>query len=317
VDHARWTVDGGIPLEIMIDLCNRQQVEPWFCMPHLADDDYIRNFATMVKKVLDPSLTVHIEYSNEIWNSIFEQHKWAGEKGMEAGLAERPWEAAWRYYAVRSLRVFAIWEEVFGEESERRLSRVLATQAANPHIAGVILSTEDAGRKVDALSIAPYITFNVLPADRAGNDPSAEDVAQWPVEDVLNHVKTRALPKAIEWMHAHKVLADNYDLTLTCYEAGQHLSGFMGAENNPQLIEVFFAANRHPIMGEIYREYYDAWKEMGGDLLAVFSSIGAWSKWGTWGLMQYMTDDPREQPKMKATLDWMEQNQPARLSAER
>ena len=37
------------PLELMIDLCNRQKINPWFCMPHRADDDFVRNFAEMVR----------------------------------------------------------------------------------------------------------------------------------------------------------------------------------------------------------------------------------------------------------------------------
>ena len=41
IDDATWTVRGA-PLEIMIELCNRLGANPWFCMPHRADDDYVR-----------------------------------------------------------------------------------------------------------------------------------------------------------------------------------------------------------------------------------------------------------------------------------
>ena len=45
LEHATFT--NGVALEWMIELCNRTNVDPWFCMPHLADDDFIRRFASM------------------------------------------------------------------------------------------------------------------------------------------------------------------------------------------------------------------------------------------------------------------------------
>jgi hypothetical protein len=54
----------------------------------------------------------------------------------------------------------------------------------------------------------------------------------------------------------------------------------------------------------IYAKYYAAWETSGGDLLCHFSSVGQWSKWGSWGLLQYADDDPRQSPKFTATLDW-------------
>ena len=43
-EDATWAVK-GVPVEVMVDLCNRLKVNPWFCMPHLATDDYVRQFA--------------------------------------------------------------------------------------------------------------------------------------------------------------------------------------------------------------------------------------------------------------------------------
>ena len=48
--NAHWTtsINGaaegggtGIPLELMIDLCNTLKVAPWFCIPHQASDAYV------------------------------------------------------------------------------------------------------------------------------------------------------------------------------------------------------------------------------------------------------------------------------------
>lgn len=60
---------------------------------------YVRNFAVMVRDRLDPSLKVHVEYSNEVWNSMFSQAKYAGEKGLERRLDDTSWGAGLRYYS--------------------------------------------------------------------------------------------------------------------------------------------------------------------------------------------------------------------------
>ena len=124
----------GVALEMMIELCNRQKVAPWFCIPHLADDDFVRRFAQMVKERLDPSLKIYIEWSNEVWNGQFKQSHYAGEQGVKLGLGpkEKPWEAGWHYTAVRSLEIFKIWEDVFGGHD--RLVRVLPSQGANSYV---------------------------------------------------------------------------------------------------------------------------------------------------------------------------------------
>ena len=53
-------------------------------------------------------------------------------------------------------------------------------------------------------------------------------------------------------------------LPVIAYEAGQHLVGIQGAENNEALMEKLHAANRHPGMKELYLEYMKGWQEAGG-----------------------------------------------------
>ncbi len=114
----------GVPLEIMLRLANETGAEPWFTLPHLADDDFVRRFAEMVKSALDPALRVWVEYSNEVWNFSFAQAAWA-EQAARARWG-RQW--AWtQFYAVRAAEVMAIWSEVFADEPNR-LVRVIATQ---------------------------------------------------------------------------------------------------------------------------------------------------------------------------------------------
>lgn len=289
----------GVPLEWMIDLCNRQQADAWFCMPHLADDEYVRNFARMVKERLDPKRKVYIEYSNEVWNGMFEQSRWAGQEGMRLGFADKPWEAAWRYTAYRSVQIFAIWEEVF--ESRERLVRVLAAQAANPYVSERICEFQDAYRHADALAIAPYISFNV-PA--RGEGINVQTVEAWSLDQLMNHVESQCLPQAIAWIRGQKEVADKFHLRLIAYEGGQHLVGVGGGENSEIMTALFHQANRDPRMARIYDRYYQAWEESGGDLFCYFSSVSRWSKWGSWGMLEFFDEDPGQSPKFMSTMGW-------------
>ena len=301
----------GVPLEVMLDLCNRMKINPWFCMPHLATDDYVRKFAELVKEKLGPgSLRVHVEYSNEVWNGMFEQARYAQEKAKTLGIGpkERPWEGGCMYYAQRSLEIFKIWEEVFG--GRERLVRVLAWQAASgPYWTdGMLLSKNETGKNADALAIAPYVTLCVpAKSDRPGA-LNAETVAGWTVEQLLDHVEQKALPESLKWIADQKKVADKYGLKLMTYEGGQHLVGVGGGENNEQMTKLFQAANRHPRMGEIYTRYLDGWKAAGGDLFCVFASTGSWSKWGSWGVLEYYDQTEQDQPKFKAVMEWNRKN---------
>jgi hypothetical protein len=229
----------------MVDLCNQLKANPWFCVPHPASDDYVRRLARLVKEKLDPFLRVYIEYSNEVWNGIFAQHRYAAEQGRTIGLGpkERPWEGAAMFYAQRAVEIFGPWEQVFGGHS--RLVRVIAWQAAGGAYwtDNMLLAQADTARHCDALAIAPYIAF--MPSLESKSLRS-DEVAKWSVDQVLDRVETNALPECIGWMKAQKAMADKYWLKLVCYEAGQHLVGIGGGENNEALTKLLIAANRHP-----------------------------------------------------------------------
>jgi hypothetical protein len=301
-DDASFTPK-GIPVEVMVALCNRQKADAWFCMPHLADDDYVRRFAQLVKERLDPELKVYLEYSNEVWNGMFAQSKWAGEQGLKLGFAKQPWEAGWAFTAYRSVQIFRIWEEVFGGRG--RLVRVLPSQGANPYVSERILAFQDAYKQADALAIAPYMGLCV-PA-KSDKKLNAETVASWSVEQVLDYMDKTVLPETVEMIRKQKATADKYGLRLVSYEAGQHMVGVAGGENNEAMNTLFYAANAHTRMGALYRQYFSAWTEAGGDLLCAFSSTGNWSKWGSWGLLQYADEPIDGAPKYRATLEWAKQ----------
>ncbi len=288
----------GVPVETMVDLANRLGADPWFCMPDQADDDYIRNFAALVKQKLDPKRKVYIEYSNEVWNSMFHQNKYAVQQGqvLNFGAKERPWEGGGNYYAHRSVQIFNIWSDVFG--SHDRLVRLLAWQAGSTWWTdNIVLPFEDAYKSTDALAIAPYLTYLPSPG---GKTLDSDVIAKGTADQVLDYVETVSLPDSVKWITGQKAVADKYHIQLIAYEGGQHLVGVGNAPNNDDLNKLLIAANSSPRMGAIYDKYFDAWRASGGGTFSYFSSVGKWSKWGSWGVIQNWDDDTAQSPKYQA-----------------
>jgi hypothetical protein len=304
IDDAVWSTK-GVPLEVIIDLCNRAMVNPWLCVPHLAPDDYVHHFARYVKEHLRPGLKAHIELSNEVWNGMFPQSQWAQQKAKELhlGAPERPWEGGAMYHVRRSLEVFKIFEQVFGGTD--RLVRVIAWQAATTEdwTDGLVLGQPGVEGHVDVLAIAPYMTFCVPPQtdkDQIG----ADQVSTWSLDQLFDHLNKVVLPQSITWMQNQKKFADKRGVKLMTYESGQHLVGIAGGENNEAMTTLFMNANRDPRMGALYTKYMDAWKNTGGDTMCLFSSVGTWGKWGSWGLLEYYDQTAADEPKFKAVTDW-------------
>ena len=115
----------GAPLEVMLALVNRIGADPWFNMPHLATSDYMAQFAGMVGDQLRPDLKVHVEYSNEVWNFIFEQAKWAEAQGQRRWGQSNSWV---QFYALRAVEMAKIWDAAFAGQTER-LVKVIATHS--------------------------------------------------------------------------------------------------------------------------------------------------------------------------------------------
>jgi hypothetical protein len=262
-------------------------------MPHLGDDDYVSGFAKAVKQRLAPHLKVYVEYSNEVWNFQFQQTRDLDKEAKAAGISLPAATAR------RSVKMFKLWQDAFG--GLERLVRVMPSQAANPDLSDQILRHQDAYRHADVLAIAPYFGDVIQPS---GNGLTAGQVESWSVDRLLDHLDEKAMVPVLQSLKGQKAVADKYGLKLVAYEGGQHLVGILGVENNDKVTRLLHAANAHPRMGKLYERYFDAWQQAGGDLHCHYNSVGTWSKWGSWGLMQDTLEDPRQSAKFMATIRW-------------
>ncbi len=302
---------GGVAHEYIIEFCNLTQQDPWICIPHLADDNYVSKCAELYKDNLDPGLTLYVEYSNEVWNGQFDQAVYAGNAGVDSGYAAETHAARPLFYAKRSCQVFDIFETVFGGTD--RIERVLAWQ--NFSVSGTrnvltfeVAPGDTAYEHCDFVAIAPYFG-SFLGSNQT--DTIVDDYSEDYMLDILEHTVAKQTNQVrAQYDNVHSYINDKgNEVRLIAYEGGQHLVGTFGAENNTQLQALFHAVNRHERMGDIYWDYYSRWKLAGGEMFAVFSSMGNWSKWGSWGILEDYSG-VNIAPKYNATVHFNEANQP-------
>ena len=287
---ARWSDLEGVPLEVMIDLANATCSEAWFNIPHLADDEYVANAAALIHERLAPDLRVWVEYSNETWNGIFPQAGYVDEQGLAAGLSDDPFIAGRRFHSRRSVEIFRIFSEAFA--GERPLQRVMGGFVTIPFANEEALAFEDAHLETDVLAIAPY--FGHEWGTERVNETRGMTVAQ-----LLAKLRTESMPSALALSAENRALCDEFGVGLVAYEGGHHLNAPQLGEGDPVHAK-FFAAVRHPQMGEIYADYLAGWREIArsskGGTFVNFTLCGAFSRFGCWSVLEFITQPatPRE-----------------------
>lgn len=322
LDDYTWhrSTVGGVPVEIMVTLANQGEFDPWFTIPHLATDDYVRKFAQYVKDNLEPGRKVYVEYSNEAWNGMFSQGTWIEEQGKAqwSNSSNSNYTKRIDWYSQRTVEIMQIWDQVFGDDKERVIG-VMGAQAANIWTGkraldyrwtNDILSHKQTG--IDAIAIAPYFGAYL------GSPDNAETVEAWTKEDDggLNKLfdeltegglikENGGLYESYQQITNYAQLAQQEGLQLIAYEGGQHLVGYSGVENNTAITNLFMAANQDTRMGQIYEEYLNQWYELGGGLFSSFSDIDSSSKWGSWGVLESLYQD--SSPKYDALINILEQ----------
>ena len=275
-------VADGVAIEDMVALARETGAEPWFNMPWNSDDDYYEHFARMVHDNLPADRTVYVELGNEVWNHAFKVAGQAQREGQAANLSSNPNEAGLRRYAQRLAHVMDIWKKVYADRPGR-LVRV-ATCQNGAWCAKTVLSFQDTARHVDAMATAPYFGYRLNSMTFASPDE---------LFAALDPEIERTLQDAL----AVKAVAAQFGKRYITYEAGQHLIfKDIGFE---QRVE------RDPRMYDAYMKYMNFWRTRIGDLMMLYSSSGSISKYGGWGLIEYIGQPLSEAPKMRAVRDQM------------
>lgn len=328
-----------VPPQILAELGNRLGSDLWINFPHRASNDFVDQFATVLRDQFRADRRVFVEYGNENWNGIFSQNleipraacpgfadlaancQLDGVPGNGIACEIDPntfsvpapangacFQALVRRWGDRSVEIFDRVDSVFGANARDRVVRVVAAQAANPDLGRQVLVRTVTGggttvaAKTDAYAVAPYFgTEYCTPS--AGINPDTHPAVYASLDNFFADLNSRALPTAIGFMSGNKtMLANNFageGIRLIAYEGGQHFAGIGGFTFNNTCNTVFDAANADARMGTLYGDYLSAWKQ-NGDEFAHFYNVGRWGPFGRWGALEFQDQTPASSPKFGA-----------------
>ena len=328
IGASHYTGKKGVPAERMIDMANAINSTPWLSIPYKASDDYMRQYARMVKKRLRKDQKVYLEYSNEVWNVIFPSATYAARKADKLwnfpykkvkGIKRRVLLAA-NWYAKRSVEMCQIWKQEFGSQ-RNRVQCVVGTLFSVPWLGKEILDcplwkqANGCGRYMDAYGVGPYF------GDYIAKKENRDTIKSWLhdrdgglsrlFEEIMEGGQIKKGPKGgamqlvQEQMQANKKNADKYRLPMVAYEAGQHLIRFDPPHTvkEPEVLNLFMSAQRDPRMKAAYDKYLHTWASNGGGLMLHFYGIGEPEPKNFFGMLEYLHQPST--PKYAALLDYL------------
>lgn len=315
-NHATQARSYGPAYEYAIELCNELDADPWITIPHLADDDFVTQLASLIHDNLESSRNVYIEYSNELWNGQFDQTTWVRNEGVTLGLNAQSSRAGRYYTAKRSAEIFKIFEDEFASESSR-VKKVLATQSGNSTVSDDILfafqqtsinsvSVNPWGIQADYLAGAPYFGSQ-LSTDLVNQN----EVNSISVATILQRVNGTYLPQGIMRMQTDQAVitafnaANSTSLQLISYEGGQSLAPSGSESNDAVLVQKLIDANRDPGIYDIYQQYLEAWEDNGGGLFMHYLLVQTPNEFGSWGALEYLDQSLSDAHKYRALRDYL------------
>jgi hypothetical protein len=320
----------GVPAEVMIDLANQLDIDPWFNMPHRATDGYVTAFADMVHDRLEPDLDVYVEYSNEAWNYIFPQTAYMGQQAIARWGANQPdvdengnptFGYAMEFLAARSAEMATIWRQSFGSDADH-VHMTMAPLPGGTFAAQILVDAQrwrtdnniPAGLQIyDAFASNGYYgyEFGIFP-EGSGPDPEAR------APELLDQINTNGEAAASAWLvdeltetgggldqvrdqwEDDAAFAAANGLDLVMYEGGSHFSTFV---NDQTLIDFFIDFSYSQANGDLYATHLANWNEVGGSLFNAFVAIAEPGRWGSWGALRHLEDD---NPRWQALQDFID-----------
>ena len=321
---ARWNNQtAGMPIEIMVALANRTNADPWFNLPHMADDNYFTQFATLVRDSLAPNLKVYVEYSNEVWNGSYgyNQSYWVQNQAtMTWGTGGDVFAKQMNWHGMRTAQMCDIWKSVWGAQSNRVVC-VMGAQSGNQ---GSIVPALDcplwaAGRPcyshgINVLAIGPYfggyLGYNQYITDVIGWTQDADGGLNKLFTEVItggilpnSPSPSGALARAFTEISMSNRLIITRGVSLVAYEGGSH---FASTSGNLTVTNLFSRATHDARMGDVYDRYLAGWRARGGTLFMHYFNVGQVTNLGSFGALDYMNQS--SSPKYDALMRFISNN---------
>ncbi|OWY21979.1 PKD domain-containing protein [Sphingobacteriales bacterium UPWRP_1] len=288
--YFTYATPTGVPYEVMIQLANQTQKDVWICVPHAANDNYVTQMATLFRDNLNPNSNIYLEYSNEVWNWIFDQSHYNDQN--------RPSNLNYaRAYAEKAKRIFQIWHGVFGAQSGR-VKRVLGIQTTYNYLNEQILSQLDQS-EWDYGSPTHYFGLDHSasgnPVLNAGSSP----------QNIIDNARN-AWYNSLPYFKRDYEQIKLFGKQIATYEGGQHFVGnVFGIPYDYQ--QAMWDAQYTTGIYDLYSEVLDTIRTWGCTLAGNFSLASPQeSVYGSWGVLNDIDIQPpyiTTAPKYQALLD--------------
>lgn len=317
VTKTTYTQGGsrGISQDYAIDLANALKADAWVNVPHKASDDYIRKMAQLWRDNFDSTKRIYLEYSNELWNWMFNQTSWVNDRApgavdayVSADLAAI--ENAQGNYpekdAYMMARVFRIWTQEFSGQTNR-LVRVATGQAAwadnSDRILKYLFQTQADKAGCDALAHGGYFNFN-----EKNHQSWLQNPGRLTPGIMLDDTRPNLAAESDAWALQGGTLAKKYGVKYLVYEGGQHMQPWL--QGNYPYNNMLYETQIHPKMYQLYLMNLNTHlkPEVDCQLFMAFAYVSErQSRYGSWGhlenLSQVDSNYAVTAPKFQALMD--------------
>ena len=296
--------DQGVPLEAMVKLANEAHVDMWYNVPTKADNLYVTNALTYIRDHLDPTLKVHVEYSNEVWNGAFVAHGYAQTQANALwGNGTTVSHGANIYYGYRSAQIANIAHQVFTGTHAGQAIDVLSGQASYSGLMPYMLDgiskagLGSAATLFHDYAIAPY--FGGEFGHAGSNSTDLTTVLQWASsgsagKDAAFHEleyggalhTNLSLAVVHNWLTSSAAAAHSAGLNLVAYEAGASLTTTEYSATNQARVQTFFGELMNdPRMGGLYSKLLTDFQAAGGTEFVAYNDVSGNSTYGYYGVL--------------------------------
>ncbi len=301
----------GVPIEVIVELCNQTGADCWFNIPHGATETYVLNLATYVRNHLDAELTAYYEYSNEVWNWIFQQTHDAQAAGEQLfGTEIFGGFVARHYYGYQAAQWSNLIRGLYPAEQQHRVHFTIGTQnddytfPLDAAIEGIQywIDANNTTLKVNDLFDSVAVTWyfgiphhlqdQVLGWISEHGEVTARNMLFEQLSGEADHFDGPDQPRAtdpIDYANLQADVAARHGLDVISYEGGTHLIGY--GEFLDPLGDFFVTANQDPRLADLYEVIYQGWNEIpNATLFNHFVDVATHGKYGAWGALQHLRD---------------------------
>lgn len=182
----------------------------------------------------------------------------------------------------------------------------MSYQAVSQWVADQIFTGTGLIGVANIVAAAPYYD-----CDNIGNSTNTAYFAGLTPADVINRCNS-SFASLTPILNISNIVAQKYNLSMATYESGTSISEtdtIYSGNENPQATANFIKANDSPDMYSVYKQLLFLYKKNNYTRNApmnIFSSIGLPSKYGSWGVLDYLdqVNEVPTHPKFQAIKDF-------------